>query len=202
MATCFSILAWRVPWTEGPGRLQSRGHKESDMNECLSMYTHTHTHRGRPVLQLQGTHYSPPSSTPPLHPLCMTRAFLDIGRQPTGKAVARALEFNFMPSFPRCGLFLSISSVSGTQPIHSHILHSGLTHPPFDPPFLLLSSQRRSQGCQCIVMSCPRYPRIHCVSQLIPSHLEPGKYPFLTGCSVSTRQGQTQHRYLPINNNS
>ena len=25
-----SILAWRVPWTEEPGRLQSMGHKESD----------------------------------------------------------------------------------------------------------------------------------------------------------------------------
>ena len=23
MATHFSILAWRIPWTEGPGRLQS-----------------------------------------------------------------------------------------------------------------------------------------------------------------------------------
>ena len=25
MATHFSILAWRIPWTEEPGRLQSRG---------------------------------------------------------------------------------------------------------------------------------------------------------------------------------
>ena len=25
MATHFSILAWRVPWTEEPGRLQSMG---------------------------------------------------------------------------------------------------------------------------------------------------------------------------------
>ena len=25
MATHFSILAWRIPWTEGPGRLQSMG---------------------------------------------------------------------------------------------------------------------------------------------------------------------------------
>ena len=24
-ATHFSILAWRTPWTEGPGRLQSKG---------------------------------------------------------------------------------------------------------------------------------------------------------------------------------
>ena len=25
MATCFSILAWKIPWTEEPGRLQSMG---------------------------------------------------------------------------------------------------------------------------------------------------------------------------------
>ena len=30
MATHLSILAWRIPWTEKPGRLQSMGSKESD----------------------------------------------------------------------------------------------------------------------------------------------------------------------------
>ena len=25
MATCSSILAWKIPWTEEPGGLQSRG---------------------------------------------------------------------------------------------------------------------------------------------------------------------------------
>ena len=33
MATHSSILAWRTPWRVEPGRLQSRGHKESDMAE-------------------------------------------------------------------------------------------------------------------------------------------------------------------------
>ena len=34
MATCYSILAWKIPWTEEPGRLQSMGsHKESDKTE-------------------------------------------------------------------------------------------------------------------------------------------------------------------------
>ena len=33
MATCFSILAWRIPWTEEPASLQSMGLKESDMTE-------------------------------------------------------------------------------------------------------------------------------------------------------------------------
>ena len=38
MATHSSILAWRIPWTEEPGGLQSMGHKESDMTGQL---THT-----------------------------------------------------------------------------------------------------------------------------------------------------------------
>ena len=36
MATHSSILAWRIPWTEEPGGLQSWTHKESDMTERLS----------------------------------------------------------------------------------------------------------------------------------------------------------------------
>ena len=31
MATHSSILAWRIPWTEEPGGLQSMGRKESGM---------------------------------------------------------------------------------------------------------------------------------------------------------------------------
>ena len=33
MATHSSILAWRIPWTERLGGLQSMGHKESDTTE-------------------------------------------------------------------------------------------------------------------------------------------------------------------------
>ena len=33
MATHSSILAWKIPWTEEAGRLQSVGHKESDTTE-------------------------------------------------------------------------------------------------------------------------------------------------------------------------
>ena len=37
MATHSSILAWKTPWTEEPGRLYSPwGHKESDMTEWLT----------------------------------------------------------------------------------------------------------------------------------------------------------------------
>ena len=35
MATHSSTLAWKTPWTEEPGRLQSMGSKESDMTEPL-----------------------------------------------------------------------------------------------------------------------------------------------------------------------
>ena len=36
MATCSSILAWRMPWTEEPGRLQSMGSQESGLTEQLT----------------------------------------------------------------------------------------------------------------------------------------------------------------------
>ena len=36
MATHSSIFAWRIPWTEEPGRLQSMRSQELDMTEQLS----------------------------------------------------------------------------------------------------------------------------------------------------------------------
>ena len=44
MATHSSLLAWRIPWTEEPVRLQSMGLKELDMTEPTHTHTHTHTH--------------------------------------------------------------------------------------------------------------------------------------------------------------
>ena len=38
MATHSSILAWRIPWMEEPGGLQSTGHKESDTTEPLHFH--------------------------------------------------------------------------------------------------------------------------------------------------------------------
>ena len=43
MAPHSSILAWRIPWTEEPGGLQSEGFEESDTTEATE-YTHAHTH--------------------------------------------------------------------------------------------------------------------------------------------------------------
>ena len=44
MTTYSSILAWRIPWTEEPGRLHAMGLQESDMTErstrlCLAAAT-------------------------------------------------------------------------------------------------------------------------------------------------------------------
>ena len=41
MATHSSILAWKIPWTEEPGRLESIGVAKSQTQLSL---THTHTH--------------------------------------------------------------------------------------------------------------------------------------------------------------
>ena len=41
LATHCSILAWRISWTEEPGRLESMGSQKVNTNERL-----THTHRG------------------------------------------------------------------------------------------------------------------------------------------------------------
>ena len=38
MATHFSILAWRIPWTKEPGGLQFMCRKESDMTEKLTLF--------------------------------------------------------------------------------------------------------------------------------------------------------------------
>ena len=45
--THFSILAWRIPWTEEPGRLQSVGSQESDTTERLSTHIHKNRRRAR-----------------------------------------------------------------------------------------------------------------------------------------------------------
>ena len=53
MATHSSVLAWRIPWAEEPGGLQSMGsqkvrhsweHTHSSQSIFGSTHTHTHTH--------------------------------------------------------------------------------------------------------------------------------------------------------------
>ena len=47
MAIHSRILAWKILWTDEPGRLQSNGLQESDMIEhacvCVCACTHAHT---------------------------------------------------------------------------------------------------------------------------------------------------------------
>ena len=43
MATHSNILAWRIPWTEEPGRLSPWGHRESDKTERLRTHRGSHT---------------------------------------------------------------------------------------------------------------------------------------------------------------
>ena len=40
MATHFSILAWRISWTEKPAGYRPWGHKESDTTELLTLSLH------------------------------------------------------------------------------------------------------------------------------------------------------------------
>ena len=48
MGTHSSILAWRIPWTEEPGRLQSMGsqREESDTTERLHFHFLFHLYLG------------------------------------------------------------------------------------------------------------------------------------------------------------
>jgi len=43
IATHSHMLAWKIPWTEEPGRLQSKGSKELDTTEQLHFCLH-HCH--------------------------------------------------------------------------------------------------------------------------------------------------------------
>ena len=43
MAPHSSTLAWKIPWTEETGRLQSMGSLESDMTEVTKQQQHIYT---------------------------------------------------------------------------------------------------------------------------------------------------------------
>ena len=50
MAAYSSILAWRIPWTEGLVGYSLWGCKDLDTTKQLT-HTHTHTHTGVPVVK-------------------------------------------------------------------------------------------------------------------------------------------------------
>ena len=45
VATHSSIVAWRIPWTEEPGRLQSMGSQRVRHDRATNTHTHTHTRK-------------------------------------------------------------------------------------------------------------------------------------------------------------
>ena len=51
MAALSCILAWRIPWTEEPGGLQSRGLQRVGHDWSNLAHTHTHTHIGPVTLE-------------------------------------------------------------------------------------------------------------------------------------------------------
>ena len=52
MTTHSSILAWKIPWTEEPGGLQSRGHKESGTTEQLTFFQRHMNTNNHAVVQI------------------------------------------------------------------------------------------------------------------------------------------------------
>ena len=46
MVTYSSILAWRIPWTEEPGGLQSMGLQRLDTTDQLSLHLILNAHTG------------------------------------------------------------------------------------------------------------------------------------------------------------
>ena len=65
MATHTSVLAWKIPWTEEPSRLQSMG---SQSRTQLSTHTHTHTHTHTQYV----VHYNS------IFPFCLLHALISV----------------------------------------------------------------------------------------------------------------------------
>jgi len=84
MATHSSILAWKTPWAEEPGGLQSMGSQKSWtwLNVHAHTHTHTHTHKDQHILissswdsissssTISAKAKSPSASHPPLLSCC------------------------------------------------------------------------------------------------------------------------------------
>ena len=54
MATHSSVLAWRIPWTEEPGGLQSMGSQSDTTLSDSHTHTHTHTHTQQELITAPG----------------------------------------------------------------------------------------------------------------------------------------------------
>jgi len=54
MTIHFTILGWRIPWTEEPGKLQSMG---LNSRAQLSDYIHTHRIENSPLINVASVNY-------------------------------------------------------------------------------------------------------------------------------------------------
>ena len=86
MYTHSSVLAWRIPWTEEPGELQSSpwGHKEEDTERLTLSFSYTH--ENITMIKIAKIFFSPQSflvilcnsSLPPLHLYPLSHAIADL----------------------------------------------------------------------------------------------------------------------------
>ena len=102
MTTHSSIFAWKIPWTEERGRLQSMGLQKSRTRlttwESARAHTHTHTHTHSLAKQLTCT------SQPPCWGRCLHRfilvkqtiSFSIQGAQGTVEETVYKLKYNYM----------------------------------------------------------------------------------------------------------
>ena len=104
MATRSSILAWKIPWTEEPGGLQSIGLQRIGQN---STHTHTHTH---PPMQLptggcQACMCLSPAQRPSVAPPSLQGKGHPLGLATDLHYLAPAFLQCHFPSFPSCVQF-------------------------------------------------------------------------------------------------
>ena len=73
MATHSSILAWRIPWTDEPGRLQSMGSQRVRHNWANNAHTHVRVRKGGGMTEAEAevmrTQVLPPGSKKTAFPL-------------------------------------------------------------------------------------------------------------------------------------
>ena len=67
MATCSNILAWKIPWTEEPGGLQSMRSPRAGQTEQL---THTYREHNEAPSLIQNTEFIPVFIPQTLIPSC------------------------------------------------------------------------------------------------------------------------------------
>ena len=109
MATSFSILVWKIPWTEEPGGLPFMGSQRAGPDR---VHTHTHTHISTHTHTLTHTHTAYLRTAPP-SPCCR------------GSGQFPPLRFLVMPalspSWPSCQLLpIPVLALGDSFPASGH----------------------------------------------------------------------------------